>query len=557
MDSKRIYTRGWRVRKAYWITFTVMMSYVRLYLLGKLFGSAYYQKRIIALHIRNAQKVKNAILKLQGLFIKVGQLLSILSNFLPESFQEPLEALQDQVPPRPLAEIRQRIVAELGKEPAEIFEYFDETAIASASIGQVHRARLKDQTEVAVKVQHANIEKIAEVDLQIMERIIGLVARFMDIKGLRYAYTQVRKMIEEELDFEQEASSMKLIGDNLSEETGLLVPEVHKDFSTKRILTTTFYPGVKINQVKQIEDWGLDRKDLAKRIVHAYCQMVFEDGFYHADPHPGNILIQEDGTLVLLDFGAVSSLKPEMRTGLLELIQAAAKNDVEKIIAAMKLLGFITQQKEAEQMAEKMVEAFRNFVQNEVQFDGLSFKDIKVNPFETSLFELITEVGFKNIANTVQVPKDYVLLNRMVTLLLGICNTLDTHMNPMEVIQPYFQKFLLGEKGDLVKFVTGVFQQTLANIISLPGEMRKLMNKAHRGELEINQASNREKNRLFYTLGQQFLYAILMIVSSGFCYSFYQFGNIEFSRYAMLVAAFFLFLMFRAIRRGNRIGTGL
>ena len=365
MASKRIYNRSWRIRKAYWTAFRVMMSYFRLYLLSKVLGQRYYKKRIIQLHVSNANRVKKAIIQLQGLFIKVGQLLSILSNFLPEAFQEPLEALQNQIPARPVEEIKKRIIAELGSPPEELFAHFSPEPLASASIGQVHRARLKDETEVVVKVQHTNIEKIAQTDLQIMQRLIGLVSRFFSIKGLDYAYTQVRKMIEEELDFTQEAKSMQIMRENLKDEVGLDIPVVHEAFSTPRVLTSSFHEGVKISNIKQLEEWQINRTDLANRLLHAYCQMVFEDGFYHADPHPGNILVQEDGTLVLLDFGAVATLRPEMRTGFLELIEAAAKNDSDKIVDALKKLGFIANEKEAVKIAEQMIDGFRNFLENE------------------------------------------------------------------------------------------------------------------------------------------------------------------------------------------------
>jgi len=519
-SNPRTYSAGWRIRKAYWTAFVVMASYLRIYLVRKIRGKKYYEKRILALHLRNAEKVKKAILELQGLFIKVGQLLSILTNFLPEAFQAPLEELQDQIPARPYSEIRRRIQSELGKDPKELFADFTETPIAAASIGQAHRAKLRDGTEVVVKVQHTHIETIAEVDLRVIQRLTSLVAWFFEIKGIEYAYTQVRKMIEEELDFRQEAHSMQIIKANLTEEKSFSIPAVHLDYSSQRVLTSTFHEGVKISNVEQLNAWSIDKRDLANRLVHAYCQMVFEDGFYHADPHPGNILVKKDGTLVLLDFGAVATLKPNMRTGLLKLIEAAAKNDTHGIIDALKMMEFLADDREAIKIAEKVIDAFRNFLQNEVQFEGLSFQDIKVNPFETSLFSLTQELGVKGIANSVQIPKDYVLLNRMVTLLLGICNTLDAHMNPIEVIRPYFQEFVLGERGDIVKFIRDLIQKTLANVISLPTDVRKTLDRVQRGELEVKSVGSIQRTQLLYALGQQLIFTLLIIASTTFVYLF-------------------------------------
>ena len=552
-QSPKIYTRNWRIRKAYWTAFKVVWSYLWLGFKSKLFGKKYYTSRVVNLHIKNAEIVKTAILELQGLFIKVGQLLSILTNFLPEAFQKPLEALQDKIPSRPYSEIEGRILTEFGKTPQELFARFDKTPMASASIGQAHRAKLKDGTEVVVKVQHQNIEKIAGIDLRVMEKLIRLASRFYDIKGMEYAYTQVRKMIEEELDFAKEAESMLQIKANLITEIGFAIPDVHPKFSTQRILTTTFYEGVKISNTQQIKAWGLKGRDIANRLVHVYCQMVFEDGFYHADPHPGNILVQEDGTIILLDFGAVATLESNTRTGLLELIEAAAKNDSENIIVALKKLGFIADERQAERIAEKVIDAFRNFLQNEVKFEGLNLKDIKIDPFDNSLFNLTSEIGLKKIANTVQVPKDYVLLNRMITLLLGICNTLDIHTNPLEVVRPYFQKFILGEKGDLVKYVTDLLQKTALNALSLPGDIRKTLKKINRGEIEVQVAGNIERTLLLYALGRQLIYTLLLISFAGFAYLFYQQQELLLLKYAGGVVVFFGFLLFRAMREGGRI----
>lgn len=530
-----------------------MWSYVWLGFKSKFFGKKYYEKRVIDLHFKNADMVKQAILELQGLFIKVGQLLSILTNFLPEAFQKPLEDLQDKIPARPYSEIEQRIKTEFGKAPEELFTFFDKTPVAAASIGQAHRATLKDGTEVIVKVQHQNIEKIAEVDLTVMEKLTRLAARFYEVKGMEYAYTQVRKMIEEELDFEQEAISMQAIKANLSNEYQFEIPKIHQAYSTKSVLTTTFYEGVKISNIEQIKAWGLDGRTIANRLVQAYCKMIFEDGFYHADPHPGNILVQQDGTIVLLDFGAVAHLEQNTRTGLLELIEAAVKNDTEGIIDSLKKMGFIADERQAERISERVLDAIRNFLQNEVKFDGLNLKDFDIDPFNNSLFNITTEIGFKNLANTVQVPKDYVLLNRMITLLLGICNTLDIHTNPLDVVRPYFQKFMLGEREDSIKYATELIQRTLINTLSLPSDIRKTLKKVQRGAIEIQIAGNKEKTELFFALGKALIYTILLVAASVFAWLFYLQQEMQLLKYTSGITVFFGFLLFRTLRRANQV----
>ncbi|MFN0016420.1 MAG: ABC1 kinase family protein [Saprospiraceae bacterium] len=542
-----------RARKAHWTALRVMASYGLLMLGRKFFGNRFYEKRILGLHLKNAQRVKTAILELNGLFIKVGQMLSILGNFLPEAFQKPLEELQDRIPPRPLEQVRARILQEFGKPPEAIFARFDETPLAAASIGQAHRARLPDGKEVVVKVQHADIEQIARVDLEVIRRITRILSWFYEIKGMDYLYTQVRNMIEEELDFTREAAAMQQIAANLRGQDGLFVPEVHPAFSTARVLTTTWHEGVKISNLEQVDAWQVNRRDLGERLLRAYCQMVFVDGFYHADPHPGNILVKPDGTLVLLDFGATGRLSTAMREGIPALIEAAVKNDTDGMINACRRMGFLADGREAEVMAEKMIGAMRNFLQNEVQFEGLNFKDIQVKPFDNSLFRLIQEVGIGGITGAVQVPKEYVLLNRMLTLLLGLCNALDPKLNPLDVVRPFAQNFVLGKRGDLITFVRELIQNTLTNTLALPDELRQTLQRARRGQLEMLNPDVRDSARLLYLAVQQVLFALLAAGSFIAGWWFSRNGAAITGWYVYAPAGLFGFLFVRAWRKGGRL----
>lgn len=552
-----IYSRSWRLRKAYWTTARVLGSYARLWLLKKFMSAHRYERRLMALHLRNAERVRDAILELKGLFIKLGQMLSVLTNFLPEAFQKPLEALQDQIPPQPFDDVRQRILREFGQPPEAIFARFDPVPLAAASIGQAHRAQLPDGTEVVVKVQHAHIEEVAQVDLEIIRRLVRLHGWFFDIKGMDYLYTQVKKMIEEELDFAREAAAMQAIGKNLAAMPGIAVPQVHPQFSTARVLTTTWHEGVKISQLEQLDAWKISRRELAARLLEAYCQMLFRDGFYHADPHPGNILVQPDGSIVLLDFGAVAALSPALREGIPMLIEAAVRRDTPGMVAAFRKMGFLAEGRDAEKMAEKMIAALRNFLENEVEFEGLNFKEIKVNPLNNSLLSLLQEVGMSGIAGAVQVPKDYVLLNRMLTLLLGLCNALDPALNPLDVVRPYAQKLVIGERENLVSFVGKLLRRTATTALSLPDDLSRTLQKAQRGELEMASPDVRASARLLYSAAQQMMFAVLLIAAAGFGFWLENMGMGERARLSFGAAALFALLWWRAWRAGNRLQKGL
>ena len=505
-------------------------------LMRKFMGRQWYERRIEALHIQNAERVKKAILELGGLFIKIGQLLSVMSNFLPEAFQRPLEALQNRLPARPYPDVQRRLVEELGKDPEEIFSRFDQAPIATASIGQVHRAALLDGTEVVVKVQHFDIEEIAQIDLVIVQRLTQIYAWFFDIKGLDFMYAQIRQMIEEELDFANEARAMDTIRQNLSDEPEVSIPLVFPAYSTGRVLTTRFHSGAKISDTEQLDAWGVDRNALAERVMRIWCRMVFKDGFYHADPHPGNMLVEENGNVVLLDFGATANISPQFRAGIIQLIEATVKNDTDAMLDACRSLGFLADGPEAEKMARKMIAALRNFLQNEIQFEGLNFRDIQVNPFNNSLSDLISEIGFRKIAGTVQVPKDYVLLSRTVTLLLGISNTLSPAYNPLDTVRPFAQKYLLKEKGGTLGYVKDVLQRTLTNTLALPDELQKTLRKVRSGELEIRTPDIELSVKLLVRVLRRLCFAILAIGLAFLSLRLWEIGWTQESRWGFWIA---------------------
>ena len=530
------YLKTSRIRKAYWTAFLVAVSYLRLMLMRKFMGRQWYERRIEALHIQNAERVKKAILELGGLFIKIGQLLSVMSNFLPEAFQRPLEALQNRLPARPYPDVQRRLLEELGKDPEEIFSRFDQAPIATASIGQVHRAALLDGTEVVVKVQHFDIEEVAQIDLVIVQRLTQIYAWFFDIKGLDFMYAQIRQMIEEELDFANEARAMDTIRQNLSDEPEVSIPAVFPAYSTGRVLTTRFHSGAKISDTEQLDAWGVDRNALAERVMRIWCRMVFKDGFYHADPHPGNMLVNENGNVVLLDFGATANISPQFRAGIIQLIEATVKNDTDAMLDACRSLGFLADGPEAEKMARKMIAALRNFLQNEIQFEGLNFRDIQVNPFNNSLSDLISEIGFRKIAGTVQVPKDYVLLSRTVTLLLGISNTLSPAYNPLDTVRPFAQKYLLKEKGGTLGYVKDVLQRTLTNTLALPDELQKTLRKVRSGELEIRTPDIELSVKLLVRVLRRLCFAILAIGLAFLSLRLWEIGWTQESRWGFWIA---------------------
>src|SRR5688572_28179321 len=272
-------TRGWRFLKAYWTTFVVISSYLSVKVQARFRSPAAIERILARKHVRNARRIERTIIALQGLFIKVGQLISIMTNFLPPEFRQELEGLQDQVPPRPYPDIEKRIREEFeGRAPSELFAEFAERPIAAASIGQVHAARLKTGEKVAVKVQYPDIEEIAAGDLKILKRILSIVGYFFPFQGLDRIYEEVRAMILQELDFRGEAENVRRVAANFTGRTDVRFPNVIDELTTSRVLTTSWEDGTKIGDLEKLDARKIDRKVLARQVIEAYCQQIFVDG---------------------------------------------------------------------------------------------------------------------------------------------------------------------------------------------------------------------------------------------------------------------------------------
>jgi len=477
---------SYRFIRAYTTTFIVLGSYLWTFFFGRVFGERWLNAKLERVHTRNAKRVMTTIVELQGLFIKVGQLLSVLANFLPAPFRVGLASLQDRVPPRPTEEIKQRIERDLGKRVEKLFASFQDEPIASASLGQVHEAYLFDGRRVAVKVQHADIDEIVRLDLTTIRRIMIIVSQFIAAKNLDVYYRQIKAMIEEELDFEREARNIVRISANFTADPEMVFPVPIPELSMRTVMTTTFVDGIKVGETKRIDEAGIDRKALAKKIVEAYCQMVFVDGVYHADPHPGNMLVGPKGELVLLDFGAVAELSPHMREGIPEFLEGVIRRDTDRLIRALKKMGFIART-ESEDVSERVVEFFHQRFQEDVKLESFNLKDIKLDP-QKGLENLISlrrmNIGLKELSQAFHVPRDWVYLERTLLLLTGVCTELDPDMNPVDVIRPHVESFVLGSR-DWAQIALEAAKDMALKAITLPDDLRKYLLRANRGEAEI------------------------------------------------------------------------
>jgi predicted unusual protein kinase regulating ubiquinone biosynthesis (AarF/ABC1/UbiB family) len=525
----------YRLLLAYRVTVTVILSYLLLRLRLRFASEAAAAKLLSAAHQRNARRIHVAIERLGGLFIKVGQLISIMTNMLPEEFRTQLTTLQDRVPARPYADIERRFLEEFaGRRPREVFAEFSEEPVASASIGQVHRARTRDGQSVAVKVQYPDIEQIVRIDLRALGRIFALLHWLAPYHGLDAVFAEIRSMILLELDFSTEAKNLQRIAENFTHQSPPLpiaCPAVLPELSTARILTTRWIEGVKVNHLARLRELGIDCAALARVIVDAYCRQIFRDGVYHADPHPGNLLVVPPSPadpavppglggarVVFLDFGAVAELPPRMRQGIIEILQAGLTRDTPRLITAMKDMGFIARGANPE-IFERVVDFFHDKFQAEVNLDSLSLRELKLSP-EKALADLADlrrlDVSLRDLMDHFHVPKEWILLERTLLLLLGLCTELDPALNPMQVIRPYVEEMVLGQDRDWSRFLVQTTRDVVGHAAQLPGELRKFLARAQRGQIEVRYRQvpgPSDSARLLYSLGHQMIYAGFAVTS--------------------------------------------
>jgi ubiquinone biosynthesis protein len=552
-----------RLLRAYFVTMQVVVSYALLALRRRLRGNQSAAQLAERAHRKNARRVLAAIVDLQGLFIKVGQLISVMANLLPDAFRKELETLQDSVPPRPFAEVEVRLREELGgRRLEEVFAEFDHTPVASASIGQVHVARLHSGEKVAVKIQYPGIETIVATDLRALKRIVAIVGRLLPDWGWSVIHAEIEKMVMAELDYRQEAEAIATIAANFSSRTDVLIPRVIETCSTERVLTTQWMDGVKVNDQEGIAAAGIDRLAAARLCIEAYCKQIFVDGVYHADPHPGNLLVRshridgEGPALVFLDFGATARISPAMRKGIVSFLQGAVTRDVGRIVAAMKEMGFISRHADHE-VFDRVIEHFYERFRSQMRFQHFSTGSLSSGldlrgQIATLLDLRQLDVSLSDLRDAFHVPKEWVLLERTLLLLLGVCTSLAPELNPAEVIQPYVDRFILGERKEWSETIVETAREAALSAFALPSELGRFLNLASRGDIEVGVHRLAESTDALYAMGQQFLWGLLGSVA--FCVSLVYEGRgqaLERS-VAASVAALFGLLLLGALMRGRR-----
>lgn len=422
------------------------------------------------------EHVRMALEELGVTFMKLGQILSTRSDLLPPEYQVELAKLQDAAPPVPLAEIRERLTAELGRPPEGVFSSFESTPLAAASIGQVHAATLPDGTEVVVKVRRPGAVAQVEADLTILQNLALRanrrwdLAKQYDLVGLVQEFGQD---LRHELDYVREGRNAERFAANFVGVTDVRIPRVFWQISTTSVLSLERIRGTKISDVGALARAGLDRKVLAVRSSRILLKMVFEDGLFHADPHPGNFFVQSDGRIGIIDFGLVGIVDEPTREHLVDLLLAISSQDPERLSDAFLDLG----------MARTHVD--RDLLQRDLQrlvgrYYGQPLRDIAIGPLVEDGLAIARR-------HRLQLPTGFALLLKTVLMSEGMGMLLDPEFQLTSVLTPFAQRLLMRRLSppQWASRAGGAGMDAARLGIELPRRLRRILGDVERGTLAI------------------------------------------------------------------------
>ncbi len=432
-----------RLCRASLILFRIFASYVVQWGLGRMFPRRkWVRERWRRIHRTNAKRLYRGILQLRGVYIKMGQVLSIMGTFLPRAYGEELEGLQDQVPPHPWKEVERTFVVSLGKLPRQVFASFDEKPLAAASLGQVHRARLIDGADVAVKILYPNIDAVIKVDLRVLRWGMRMYSLFVPVRALERIIDQLQDLLARETNYVHEARCCERMAANFVVEPDIVFPTIHWPLTCERVLTMSFMAGTKISRKEELTAQGIDPYAVAKRLVEAFYKQLFLDGFFHGDPHPGNFLVQPGPKIVMLDFGAASETRPNLIEGMLDVLKGLVGRDDALVIRGIETMGFAARDGDRQLLHRTVRAYFQKLLNLNIQ----DFGRIKPEVARELADPGLKRDQLRELMRSVEYPEGWFYVERAAVILFGLASQLAPKLNTIQVGFPYIMKLLAAPK---------------------------------------------------------------------------------------------------------------
>ncbi|MBM4003450.1 MAG: AarF/ABC1/UbiB kinase family protein [Planctomycetes bacterium] len=430
---------------------------------------------ILARHTREA-RIRLALTDLGPTFIKLGQLLSTRPDLIGKELAAELQQLQSNVPADPADVVVRMVEEELGQPIEELFQEFDPVPLASASVGQVHRARLRSREEVVVKVQHHGIERIVQEDLDVISTLAQLAERIPELARYRPVQTaaEMARTLRRELDFGREERSLQQFNASFADNPSVRVPKPHTDFCTARILTMERLSGISLRDNTALLEQGYDPAQIARLGAELYLQMIFTQGFYHADPHPGNILVLPGNVIGLLDFGMVGRIEERLREDIEEMLLAIVQRDVVMLTTLIKRVGTVPPDLDEAAMRVDVAD----FVE---QYATLSLRQFDVAGALNDMVEIIRKYH-------ITLPSQVSLLIKTLVTLEGTTKALHPDFSLLEVMEPFHRKLMLRRLSPARQWrkLRRIYMEVehLAEI--LPGRMLEILDQVQTGKFDVH-----------------------------------------------------------------------
>ena len=500
--------------------------------------------------------LRMALEELGATFIKLGQILSTRSDLLPPEYQTELARLQDAASPVAPDVVRQVVTAELGRPLDAAFASFDLTPLASASIGQAHAAILQDGTEVIVKVRRPGVVEQVEEDLEILQNLAEMASRRWelanqyDLPGLADDYAQT---LRDELDYLREGRNAERFAANFAHDRNIHIPRVFWELTTSRMLTLERVRGIKINDLAALDAAHIDRRALAQRATNLILHMVFEDGFFHADPHPGNFFVETGGRIGLIDFGMVGTLDKRTQEQLVGMLTAMTAQDADRLEAVLEELGVARQRIDRVSLQRDLDHVLR-------QYYGRQLADINISAILGETLSIVRRYHL-------QLPTNMALLVKTIVMEEGLGVQLDPNFNLASVLAPYARRLLWREYSPLVwaRRLSDASVDAARLGIDLPQQVRRIINDLERGTLEVAARPvglepyiyrlERIANRIVVgILTAAFVIGLAMLLTADRPQGFAQWAGVFFALGIAAAVVFGLYLLWQLLRSERRRG---
>jgi predicted unusual protein kinase regulating ubiquinone biosynthesis (AarF/ABC1/UbiB family) len=505
-----------RFIKGLLIAIRIIISYRLFNLLSLFMGTEKKQYLLNYLHRRTAISIRGKAIEMKGLMIKVGQFLSSRVDFLPDEYTSELSLLQDSVPAHDYNKIRERLIEELGAPPEKIFLKFNTEPIAAASLGQVHEAVLKDGYKVAVKIQYPDIEKVIETDIRMFKMVIRFFRGRYGRINFDMLHEEFSRIIRAELDYLQEGKNAEKFSQNFKGDDRVVFPAVYWEYTTRHVLTLEFVEGIKINDCEAIKTDGINGADTAALLGEIYSRMIYLHGFFHGDPHPGNIFVQHGPKLVFVDFGMVQAIPERIIRELRRFANAIVERNPEDAVDSLRKMGFILEGADYRiliDIAQSLMDKYRDISPKEL-------KEITIDKIWNEIDDVIKVLDF------IQIPNNFILLGRTIGILNGISSRLNPEINIIEIGRPFIKEFLKGGRQEQVELILSELKDTGTKLWRIPSLIDIFLQRANRGDMAVRLSqSDIEKITGQFTSLTKILMLVILTVTAAVAALFFEMIN--------------------------------